>query len=53
VRTNIRAPGRRKERQFGWIEGWTDIVDEATGQSRGMTLTCPIRRAGAPEGWAV
>ena len=39
VRTNIRAPGRRKERQFGWIEGWTDIVDEATGQSRGMTLT--------------
>lgn len=39
VRTNIRATGRRRERQFGWIEGWSDTVDEATGQSRGMTLT--------------
>lgn len=39
VKTNIRAKGRRKERQFGWIEGWTDLVDEETGQSRGMTLT--------------
>jgi plasmid replication initiation protein len=39
VKTNIRAKGRRKERQFGWIEGWTDIVDDETGQSRGMTLT--------------
>ncbi|MCG7357634.1 replication initiator protein A [Roseomonas mucosa] len=39
VKTNIRAKGRRKERQFGWIEGWTDLVDERTGQSRGMTLT--------------
>ncbi|MDO9713153.1 replication initiator protein A [Paracraurococcus lichenis] len=39
VKTNIRARGRRKERQFGWIEGWTDLVDETTGQSRGMTLT--------------
>jgi len=39
VKTNIRAKGRRKERQFGWIESWTDIVDDETGQSRGMTLT--------------
>jgi plasmid replication initiation protein len=39
VVTNIRAKGRRKERQFGWIEGWEDIVDEHTGQSRGMTIT--------------
>ena len=39
VRTNIRAKGRRRERQFGWIEGWSDTVDEATGQSRGMSLT--------------
>ena len=39
VKTNIRAKGRRKERQFGWIEGWTDLVDDETGQSRGMTLT--------------
>ncbi len=36
MKTNIRAKGRRKERQFGWIEGW---VDDETGQSRGMTLT--------------
>lgn len=39
VRTNIRAKGNRKERQFGWIESWTDMVDEKTGQSRGMTIT--------------
>src|SRR4029077_20451922 len=39
VVTNIRAKGKRKERQFGWIEGWTDLVDENTGQSRGMTIT--------------
>lgn len=39
VKTNIRARGRRKERPFGWIEGWTDLVDDKTGQSRGMTLT--------------
>ncbi len=39
VKTNIRARGRRKERQFGWIEGWTDLVDEQTGQSRGMSIT--------------
>jgi plasmid replication initiation protein len=39
VRTNIRAKGRRKERQFGWIESWSDIVDEETGQSRGMSVT--------------
>lgn len=39
VRTNIRAKGRRKERQFSWLEGWTDIVDSKTGQSCGMTLT--------------
>ena len=39
VVTNIRAKGKRKERQFGWIEGWTDLVDEETGNSRGMTIT--------------
>jgi plasmid replication initiation protein len=39
VRTNIRALGRRKERQFSWIEGWSDVVDERSGQSRGMSLT--------------
>ena len=39
VRTNIRATGKRKFRQFSWIEGYTDITDEDTGQSRGMSLT--------------
>ncbi len=39
VRTNIRALGRRKDRQFSWIEGWSDVVDERSGQSRGMSLT--------------
>jgi plasmid replication initiation protein len=41
VRTNIRARGNRKFRQFSWIEGYTDITDEGSGQSRGMTLTLP------------
>ena len=26
VRTNIRAKGKRKFRQFSWIEGYTDIT---------------------------
>ena len=39
VRTNIRARGRHKERQFSWLDDWADTVDEATGQSGGMTLT--------------
>jgi plasmid replication initiation protein len=39
VVTNIRAKGKRKERQFGWIESWTDLVDEETGNSKGMTIT--------------
>jgi plasmid replication initiation protein len=39
IKTNIRPKGRKKERQFGWIEGWTDLVDEKTGQSMGMSLT--------------
>ena len=39
IKTNIRPTGRKKERQFSWIEGWTDLVDESTGQSQGMSLT--------------
>lgn len=39
IRTNIRPQGRKKERQFSWIESWTDLVDEKTGQSQGMSLT--------------
>jgi len=40
IRTNIRAEKtKRKERQFGWIESWVDLVDEQTETSRGMSIT--------------
>ena len=29
----------KQQRQFSWIEGWTDLVDDDGKQSRGMTLT--------------
>ena len=29
----------KKQRQFSWIESWTDHVDDETQQSRGMSLT--------------
>lgn len=39
IRTSLRAPTRRTEAQFGWLDGWTLEVDPVTGQPRGMTLT--------------
>jgi plasmid replication initiation protein len=39
VVTNIRVNRGKKHRQFSWIEGWTDLQDDETGASRGMTLT--------------
>jgi hypothetical protein len=40
IRTNIRADkARRKERQFGWIESFTDVIDEQTKTSKGMSIT--------------
>lgn len=39
ISTNIRPEGPTKERQFSWIEGWTDTVDKKTKRSLGMTLT--------------
>jgi len=40
IRTNIRADkARRKERQFGWIESFTDVIDEKTKASKGMSIT--------------
>jgi plasmid replication initiation protein len=39
IKTNIRPKGRKKERQFSWIESWSDLVDDKTGQSLGMSLT--------------
>jgi plasmid replication initiation protein len=39
IRTNIRATGRKKVRQFSWIESWSEVTDEQSGLSKGMTLT--------------
>ena len=39
IRTSLRAPTRRQEAQFGWLDGWTLEIDQITGQPRGMTLT--------------
>ena len=41
VRTNIRADGRKKAASFHWLESWTEVIDEATGETSGMTLTLP------------
>ncbi len=41
VRTNIRAQGKKKAASFHWLESWTEVVDEATGETTGMTLTLP------------
>lgn len=37
--TNIRVTRGKKQRQFSWIESWTDLVDTETQQSRGMSVT--------------
>ncbi|WP_157221184.1 replication initiator protein A [Flavisphingomonas formosensis] len=37
VKTNIRADNRR-EATFSWLDGWTQLVDERTERSRGMTI---------------
>lgn len=39
ITTNIRVKRGKKHRQFSWIESWTDLVDEESSQSRGMSLT--------------
>ncbi len=41
VRTNIRAGGQQKTASFHWLDSWTEVVDQATGQTQGMTLTLP------------
>ncbi len=41
VRTNIRAQGKKKAASFHWLESWTEVVDEKTGNTTGMTLTLP------------
>jgi plasmid replication initiation protein len=37
VKTNIRAENRR-EATFSWLDGWSQLVDEKTERSRGMTI---------------
>ena len=37
IKTNIRADHRR-EATFSWLDGWSQIVDEKTERSRGMSL---------------
>ncbi len=37
IKTNIRAENRR-EATFSWLDGWTQMVDERTERSKGMTL---------------
>lgn len=37
IKTNIRADNRR-EATFSWLDGWTQLVDERTERSRGMTI---------------
>jgi plasmid replication initiation protein len=46
VKTNIRAGGAgaggaansRREATFSWLDGWTQLVDDRTERSRGMTI---------------
>jgi plasmid replication initiation protein len=37
--TNIRVKRNKNHRQFSWIESWTDLVNEESQQSQGMSLT--------------
>lgn len=39
VTTNIRAKRAQKTTMFSWIDGWEDLIDANTKESRGMTLT--------------
>ncbi|AMV40226.1 replication initiator protein A [Planctomyces sp. SH-PL62] len=41
VRTNIRGHGKKKIASFHWLESWTEVIDEATGETTGMTMTLP------------
>jgi plasmid replication initiation protein len=41
VRTNIRTEGKKKSASFHWLESWTELTDEQSGETTGMTLTLP------------
>lgn len=36
VITTLSANGKKKFRQFSWKESWEELVDEITGQSKGV-----------------
>lgn len=38
IKTNIRADNRR-ETTFSWLDSWTQLVDERSGRSKGMSLS--------------
>ena len=42
VRTSIRASGKSKFASFHWLESWTEIVEEETQETKGMTITLPL-----------
>ena len=39
ITTNIRAKGRKRYRKFGWIDQWTEEVEESTNRTKHMTIT--------------
>jgi len=41
ISTSVRADKRTHRATFHWLEAWTHETDEATGKSRGMTVTVP------------
>jgi plasmid replication initiation protein len=41
VQTNIRAEGKKQFSSFHWLEGWSETIDETTGEPTGMTITLP------------
>lgn len=41
VRTNIRAGDKKKFSSFHWLDGWTELTDQKTGDPIGMTMTLP------------
>ena len=41
MRTNIRGEGKKKTASFHWIESWTELTNEETGEPTGMTITLP------------
>ena len=41
IETNIRAKGTKRLAGFHWVETWTEVVDDKTKETQGMTLTLP------------